>query len=366
MELAELWLRISRVRRLGARKASAITERLIACGEYHFDALLASGLNPQQCAEFLHADLRHISSALMWLSRPSHRMVVYSDPDYPPLLKQIAFAPLLLFIAGDCRTLHHPQIALVGSRKFTYYGEHWGQYFSSGLVRCGFTITSGLALGIDGICHQAAIDAQGKTIAVLGSGLENIYPRQHRQLAEKIQAQGGALVSEFLTTALPMPAHFPRRNRIISGLSLAVVVVEATLKSGSLITVRHALDQGRDVFALPGPLGSPMSEGVHWLIQQGASLATSPKDIVEQVSSSLRWFPLAQQNIAQQNSAPQESDAESPFSDLLANIDNEVTSVDIIAERAGQPVSDVVIKLLDLELAGRIIAVPGGYVRVNT
>ncbi len=363
MESAELWIRMSMVHRLNAQQTSAVIERLMICGDVHIDALLASGLNHQQSREFIHADPHHISSALTWLNHPCHHIVVYSDPDYPPLLRQIASAPVLLFIAGDYRILHSPQIALVGSRQFTHYGERWGHYFAAELVRCGLTITSGLAVGIDSLCHQAALDAEGKTIAVLGSGLENIYPRQHRELANKIQDIGGALVSEFLTTALPIAAHFPRRNRIISGLSLGVVVVQATLKSGSLITARYALDQGRDVFALPGPLGSQVSEGVHWLIQQGAYLAVSPRDIIEQISNTFQWIVLEGQK--QGNALQEKKEGILPCIDILTHVGDEVTSVDLIAKRAARPVSEVVTKLVELELAGCVAAVPGGYVRIN-
>ncbi len=310
------------------------------------------------------ADSHQISSALTWLNNLCHHIVAYSDPDYPPLLKETGSAPALLFVAGDCHVLHYPQIALVGSRQFTHYGERWGRYFSAELVRYGLTITSGLALGIDGICHQASLDAGGKTVAVLGSGLDNIYPRQHSELANNIQAAGGALVSEFLTTAPPIAAHFPRRNRIISGLSVAVVVVQATLKSGSLITARYALDQGRDVFALPGPLGSPACEGVHWLIQQGAYLVTSPVDIIEQLSNTLNWL-LLENRKQQDNVSEKKEEVVLPFADVLVHLDDNVLPVDLIARRAAQPVNEIVVKLVELELAGWVAAVPGGYVKIK-
>ncbi|AJJ04178.1 DNA protecting protein DprA [Yersinia pseudotuberculosis IP 32953] len=361
MLAAELWLRMTQVKGLGVVKRSALAKRLLASGDIHPGRLAAYGLDSQQCHQFAQLSPRYIADTLEWLSDPNHHLLTYGEPGYPPRLVHIAGAPLVLFVSGELDVLYRPQIAMVGSRHFSHYGEQWGRYFASELARTGLVITSGLAVGIDGICHQAALNIQGRTIAVLGSGLENIYPQRHSRLAKEIEYQGGALVSEFLTTALPIAAHFPRRNRIISGLSDAVLVVEATLKSGSLITARYAMDQGRDVFALPGPLGSASSEGTHWLIQQGAYLATSVKDVSEQVSGSLQWLSLPEEVII---SSPKEQ-VELPFADVLANVGDEVTPVDVVAERAGQPVQDIASKLLELELAGWIAAVPGGYVRIR-
>jgi DNA processing protein len=283
----------------------------------------------------------------------------------------------MLFVEGTADLLQSAQIAMVGSRNFTHYGEQYAQVFAGGLVSSGFTVTSGLAMGIDGISHRATLEAQGKTIAVLGSGLLNRYPLQHAKLADHILEQGGALVSEHLVTAPPLAAHFPRRNRVISGLSAGVLVIEATLRSGSLITARYALEQGREVFALPGPLGSATSEGTHWLIQQGAYLVTAPNDIAEQIGSGLTWFPNIQSSESFKRTPAKrltaseaiicasDSEVELPFADVLANVEYEVTSVDVVAERAGQPVPEVVGKLLELELAGWIAAVSGGYVRIK-
>ncbi|WP_145587959.1 DNA-protecting protein DprA [Yersinia rochesterensis] len=361
MLAAELWLRMSYIKGLGAIKSSALVRRLLASGDVHLGRLAAYGLDPQQCQQFTQVDPHYIDATLTWLDHPSHYLFTYGEPGYPPRLAHISTAPLMIFVSGELDALYRPQIAMVGSRHFSHYGEQWGRYFASELAQTGLVITSGLAVGIDGICHKAALNAKGKTIAVLGSGLEHIYPRRHSQLAREIEYQGGALVSEFLTTALPIAAHFPRRNRIISGLSSAVLVVEATMKSGSLITARYAMDQGRDVFALPGPLGSATSEGVHWLIQQGAYLAKSAHEVAEQVGGSLQWISLPDKVIISSS----EGQVELPFADVLANVGDEVTPVDVVAERAGQPVPDIVSKLLELELAGWIAAVPGGYVRLR-
>ncbi|CNK31701.1 DNA-protecting protein DprA [Yersinia aldovae] len=361
MLAAELWLRMSQVKGVGTVKSSLLARRLLASGDIHPGRLLAYGLNTLQCQQFTQVDPRYIEAALIWLTHPSHHLLSYGEPGYPPRLTHISAAPLILFVSGELDVLYRPQLAMVGSRHFSHYGEQWARHFASELALAGLVITSGLAMGIDGICHQAALTVQGQTIAVLGSGLENIYPRQHSHLACEIESQGGALVSEFLTTALPIAAHFPRRNRIISGLSTAVLVVEATLKSGSLITARYAMEQGRDVFALPGPLGSATSEGVHWLIQQGAYLARSAQEVSEQLSGQLQWISLPAEEIISSS----EAQVELPFADVLANVGDEVTPVDVVAERAGQPVPDIVSKLLELELAGWVAAVPGGYVRIR-
>ena len=226
------------------------------------------GLNERQQTQFNQVDPGYLAATLRWLEEPAHRMLNYGAAGYPERLAQIDDAPLFLLIEGDPQALLRPQLAMVGSRQFSHYGERWANYFAEELARCGFTITSGLAIGIDGICHRAALAAGGCTVAVLGSGLANVYPRRHRRLAEQIVEQGGAVISDHLVTDLPLADHFPRRNRIISGLSQGVLVIEASLRSGTLVTARYALEQGREVFALPGPLGNPMSEGTHWLINR--------------------------------------------------------------------------------------------------
>lgn len=361
MQPEEIILRMHAVAGIDAPHASQIINQLIDEGGNPYLLLRELGLNEKQCKQFKQNHEPYLNAALKWLELWGNRLVRYGETGFPNSLANIDDAPLCLLVKGDITAMQLPQIAMVGSRQFSHYGEHWGAYFASGLVQAGFAITSGLAIGIDGICHRAALEAEGVTVAVLGSGLENIYPRRHRYLAAKIIEQGGALLSEYLPTDLPMADHFPRRNRIISGLSAGVVIIEASLRSGSLITARCALEQGREVFALPGALGNPMSEGTHWLIQQGATLVTTPEDIAKQLGSGLHWLALGGRKMI----LAQESQVELPFADVLANVGDEVTPVDIVAERVGQSISEVVIKLLDLELAGWIAAVPGGYVRIR-
>ncbi|MCW1947772.1 DNA-protecting protein DprA, partial [Escherichia coli] len=250
----------------------------------------------------------------------------------------------------------------VGSRAHSWYGERWGRLFCETLATRGVTITSGLARGIDGVAHKAALQVNGVSIAVLGNGLNTIHPRRHARLAASLLEHGGALVSEFPLDVPPLAYNFPRRNRIISGLSKGVLVVEAALRSGSLVTARCALEQGREVFALPGPIGNPGSEGPHWLIKQGAILVTEPEEILENLQFGLHWLPDAPENSFY---SPDQQDVALPFPELLANVGDEVTPVDVVAERAGQPVPEVVTQLLELELAGWIAAVPGGYVRLR-
>lgn len=377
MTQQEVWLRLSAVRRLDAAVACRVADIMTneAAGK---SALLAeSGMTADQINAFCRVSHEQLRASLRWLEYEHHYLITINDLRYPTLLKHVTSAPVVLFVAGNLSALATPQLAMVGSRKYTQYGEQWAAYFSAGLVNSGFTITSGLALGIDGISHEAALNCGGTTIAVLGSGLTRIHPRRHEHLACRILEQGGALVSELEVCAAAIPANFPRRNRIISGMSAGVLVVEASLRSGSLITARYALEQDREVFALPGPINSATSEGTHWLIKQGAYLVTDPNDIAEQIGSGLTWLsthpcpdhkdfvPPEAKFASKDIICAEDDEVELPFTDVLANVEYEVTPVDVVAERAGQPVPEVVGKLLELELAGWIAAVPGGYVRIK-
>ncbi|MEH2922864.1 DNA-protecting protein DprA [Samsonia erythrinae] len=357
----EIWLRMTGVRKLGARRGCAMVRKLIGLNAFDHDILSICGLSNAQITQFCTYDPRILEETLSWLSLPNHHIVTCEDARYPFLLRNIRDFPLLLFVSGDPALLASSQIAIIGSRSSSAYGERWGRFFAQELAANELTVTSGLAVGIDGVAHRGALDARGRTIAVLGSGLTNVYPKRHWKLADRICGEGGALVSEFPLSTPPFPTNFPRRNRIISGLGLGVLVVEASLRSGSLVTARYALEQGREVFALPGPIGNPMTEGTHSLIQQGASLVTHPKDILEQLVGELQWLPVE----SGQTISVVEEDGELPFADVLANVGDEVTPVDVVAERAGQPVPEIVTKLLELELAGWIAAVPGGYVRLR-
>ncbi|HBS5763159.1 DNA-protecting protein DprA [Klebsiella pneumoniae] len=358
----EIWLRLMKVSSLYGDRMVEIAQRLCAAASVDREALHAVGMTAAQAKLFFRLDEHELDETRRWLEQPDHHLLRGDDPRYPLRLKAIADYPGALLVSGGLALLHSAQLAVIGSRSHSWYGARWGKLFSETLAHKGITITSGLALGIDGVAHRGALAAEGKTIAVLGNGLSQVYPRRHATLARQIIDNGGTLVSEFPLITPPLPAHFPRRNRIISGLSLGVLVIEAALRSGSLVTVRCALEQGRDVFALPGPIGNPGSEGPHWLIKQGAVPVTSPEDIVEYWHNELAWLTDTSDSI---NNCVDQPSVALPFPELLANVGDEVTPVDVVAERAGQSVPVTVAQLLELELAGWIAAVPGGYVRLR-
>ncbi|WP_407331766.1 DNA-processing protein DprA [Enterovibrio sp. 27052020O] len=358
----ESWLRLAAVPRLGGNAVSKIIckhppEKLIELEDIHLAAL---GFKPMQIHAFRHPDMSVIDKCMAWCSLPDRHIISLTDQRYPYLLKQISGAPPLLFVEGKPETLSLPQIAIVGSRDASAEGLALAHEFAHALAQHDVVVTSGLALGIDGRAHRGALDAGGNTIAVLGSGLEKVYPSRHRDLAKDITSNG-ALVSELWPWSPPKPAFFPRRNRIISGLSTGVLVVEAALKSGSLITARLALEQGRDVFALPGSIHNPHAKGSNGLIKQGAFLVESVDEILEQVGA-LAGCAINHQLDVTQDQVLQE---ELPFPELLANVGNEVRCVDVLAEICDQPVHEIMMKLLELELLGLVSAVPGGYVRAR-
>lgn len=319
---------------------------------------------PQQIDALNNPNHSLIEQCIEWQQQPDQHVIHYLAEDYPPMLKQIASAPLVLFVKGNAELLHSPQLAVVGSRSLSITGQENAFQFSRQLAELGITITSGLALGVDGFSHKGALDANGHTIAVLGTGLNQLYPRRHRQLAQQIVLQG-ALVSEFMLEQNAKPENFPRRNRIISGLSYGTLVVEAAIKSGSLITARYALEQDREVFAIPGPVSNPMSKGCHYLIKQGASLVEDIYDIIHQVPAFGEHLLAQKQSLEQQklNRLAHSNDDDPSKSSLIHHIGYDVTSVDCIVERSSLPVNDILAQLLDMELMGQIVAVPGGYLR---
>jgi DNA processing protein len=286
------------------------------------------------------------SEALAWLGRPAQHLLMWDQPEYPALLAQIDDAPPLLFVAGDPSILEKPQLAMVGSRRASRPGMDTAAAFSRSLASAGFVITSGLALGIDGAAHQAALDVGGHTIGVLGTGLENVYPQRHRRLAEAMIAQGSAVVSEFPLDAGPQASNFPRRNRIISGLSLGVLVVEASVASGSLITAKLAAEQGREVYAIPGSIHHPGAKGCHQLIRDGAMLVETIEHILEglrgwQALSRPAPMPVIHPLVALLHAAPHTSEA--------------------LAIASGRPLSQVLATLTELELEGQVICESGRW-----
>lgn len=305
---------------------------------------------PAACAEPRRsAEIRERAAAtLSWLEQPGHHLLMWDDPHYPALLAELADAPPLLFVDGDPGLLEAPQLAMVGSRRASRPGLDTAHAFARSLAGCGFVITSGLALGIDGAAHQGALDAGGKTVAVLGTGLKCLYPSRHKTLAANIAAQGGALVSELPLDCAPQASNFPRRNRIISGLSVGVLVVEASPSSGSLITARLAAEQGREVYAIPGSIHHPGARGCHQLIRDGATLVES----IEHILEALRGW---------QTAAPSSPALEAPPHPLLALLHAAPQSSEALAQAAGWPLPEVLAALTELELDGRVSCEAGRW-----
>lgn len=304
---------------------------------------------------FLRADLD-------WLTGKNHKLLVLGTPDYPSQLAQIHDPPPVLYVKGDYALLQHPQIAIVGSRSPTPMGKVNAYEFARNLSTAGFTITSGMAIGIDSESHRGALDGLGSTIAVVGCGLDIVYPKRLLHLAVEIAGKG-ALVSEFPIGTPPDRKNFPRRNRIISGLALGTLVVEASLKSGSLITARLASEQGRDVFAIPGSIRNPLSRGCHSLIKQGAKLVESAEDIGQDIAPQLS-VPMKVSPVAAGSTRVNASTGSGTAQVFLETMGFDPISVDHMVEISGLPAAEVSGLLLQLELEGFISQIPGGqYVR---
>ncbi len=288
-----------------------------------------------------------------WLAEPANHLLAVTDADYPALLREIADAPPLLYVRGDPALLSRPQLAVVGSRNPTHGGTDNARAFSEHLARAGFVITSGLALGIDAAAHHATLEAGGHTIAVAATGLDRVYPAAHRELAHAIAAHG-ALVSDFPLATPPRRENFPQRNRLISGLSLGVLVVEAAERSGSLITARLAAEQGREVFAIPGSIHSPLARGCHRLIRQGAKLVETAQDILEELG------PLAQVVVQPAESPTISPKLESEQAALLELLGYDPVDMDTLVARSGLTPGELSSMLLHMELHGLVEARPGG------
>lgn len=306
---------------------------------------------PVACSEARRSALtrEYASTALRWLEAPQHHLVMWDAPTYPALLAELSDAPPLLYVAGEPSLLELPQLAMVGSRRASKPGLDTAHSFAKSLAAGGFVITSGLALGIDGAAHQGALAASGKTVAVLGTGLQHMYPARHRSLAADIVAHGGALVSELPLHSPPHASNFPRRNRIISGLSVGVLVVEASPSSGSLITARLAAEQGREVYAIPGSIHHPGARGCHQLIRDGATLVES----IEHILEALRGW--------QQGSACMQAQPSQPAHPLLDLLFAAPHTSEALALSSGQPLAQVLAALTELELEGRVSCEAGRW-----
>ena len=305
----------------------------------------------------LAPDWQQIEQDLRWFSQQDRHIITLNDERYPELLKQISDPPSLLFVQGDANLLSQWQIALVGSRNPSSSGRKAAFEFSRYLTQRGLIITSGLAMGIDAAAHQGALAAQGKTIAIIGTGLDRVYPAKNRELARDI-VENGAIVSEFALGTSPRAENFPRRNRVISGLSLGSLVVEAALKSGSLITARMALEQGREVFAIPGSIHNPLVRGCHQLIRQGAKLVETADDILEELGALAGVQVNADFEIKKDENFSNEEDGD--YTLLFEHLGFDPVAIDVLIERSGLTADVVSSMLLLLELQGQVESFAGG------
>lgn len=355
------WLALLAIPDLGRRERFALVEHfgsataIFEAGRGHLQKLLPD--RPAAVAAIAAGpDEAALAPTLAWLAQPAHHLISWTDADYPPLLRQIPDPPLALYVTGDRALLSHPQLAIVGSRNPTPAGRENAQAFARHLAGAGLAITSGLALGIDGAAHRGALAAEGgATVAVVATGLDRVYPARHKELAHGIAARG-ALVSEFPLGTPPLAENFPIRNRLISGLALGVLVVEAAVGSGSLITARLATDQGREVFAIPGSIHSPLSRGCHALIRQGAKLVETANDVLEELGALARVVAEAR---------PLPADLPAAQRQLLEHLGHDPAGVDQLVERSGLTAEAVSSMLLQLELQGLVEAGAGGkYQRI--
>jgi DNA processing protein len=366
------WLHFSSIPGIGPITGGQILRQYSLQQLWQADSVQLSswGWKPEQIHFWQNFSPDQYRAVLTWLEVPHHHVLPLDHPLYPQLLHQTADAPLVLFVSGQAELLNQQQIAMVGSRHPTADGRRAAFTLAGQLAERGAIVTSGLAKGIDACCHQAALQQHGLTIAVQGCGLGHVYPATHHQLAHDIVAQGGAIVSEFFPHIRPRPEFFPRRNRIISGMSMGTVVIEAAAKSGSLITAYAALDQNREVFAVPGVFDNDKAAGCHQLIQRGAKLVCSVADIEEELGS-FSILPtkstVSDQKEESVRKIQEEQPTDLPFHRLLDNVmRDEVTSIDILAAKSGLPVQEVMAELINLELEGLIMSVPGGYVRTRS
>ena len=350
------FLALNRIPGIGPKTTQKLLTRwpyLAELFQLPVDTLTKLGLPEKVATAITQFNLHQVEADLTWeQSDKNHHLLTWEHPNYPVLLREIPDPPIALYAAGELPGLQAKTLGIVGTRSPSVTGREIAKQFAYELAQQDITIVSGLALGIDGEAHSGCLEAQGKTIAVLGTGVNRIYPYRHRSLAEKIQEKG-LIISEFPLDSAPIAGHFPRRNRIISGLSLAIMIVEAAIKSGSLITARLALEQNRDVMAIPGAIHNPKARGCHYLLQQGARLVTCVADVLEELGLD--------------NLSVHKTDSElSRFTegtDLVNFLGFEVSTMNQIIARSGLNFEAVACGLAMLELTGTIKAVPGGYMR---
>jgi DNA processing protein len=332
----------------------------------------AASLGEPARAWLAQPDEARLGADLAWLAEPGHRLLRCTEADFPPQLENIPQPPAVLFVVGDASLLLYPQVAIVGARAASAAGLAHARAFARSLAEAGFTITSGMADGIDGAAHGAALDAELPTLAVIGTGPDRVYPRKHHALARRLAARG-ALVSEFPPGMAARADHFPRRNRIIAGLSLGTLVIEAGLRSGSLITARLAAEQGREVFALPGSIHNPLARGCHRLIRDGARLVETAAEIVEtltpaacmlgtELAARLQQDPVGMVPSVVGEQAGQDGSSkalEPEYRRLLDELGYDPTTMDELVQRTGVSAAILSSMLLMLELEARVVSLPG-------
>ncbi|QDP73371.1 DNA-protecting protein DprA [Legionella israelensis] len=355
MRNLRFFLALNRIPKLGPRSVMKLLQRWPDLKEmFSLSAhqLEKEGLPFSLAEAIAHFDFRLVDADFNWSGQDDHHILTWEDKEYPQLLKEIHDPPVVLYAIGQLSCLQQSALAMVGSRNPSVTGSENAEYFARELAARDMTIVSGLALGIDAQAHRGCLAAEGKTIAVMRTGIDHIYPKRHHGLAQDIR-KNGLLLSEFPLKSPPTAGHFPRRNRIISGLSLATLVVEAAVKSGSLITARFALEQNRDVLAIPGSIHNPKARGCHYLLKQGARLVTSVEDIMDELNMEKQVFHQKTHPLKLANSNEK----------LVKCIGFEMTTIDQIIVRSGLEVEQVTCGLADLELEGIVKAVPGGYMR---
>jgi DNA processing protein len=374
------WLRLAAVPGLGAERqrsllaAFGLPRHIFGAGRSALAAVVGRELADAVLAP---APDEHIERALAWAAEPGSHLLTLADEAYPRALLDIADPPLLLYVKGDPALLQRPAIALVGARSATAQGEANAAAFAQSLAEAGLVIVSGLALGVDAAAHRGALaaGAGGGTVAVIGTGIDRIYPARNAALAREIAASG-AIVSEFPLGTPPLPHNFPRRNRIIAGLVEGVLVVEAALNSGSLITARLATESGREVFAIPGSIHSPLARGCHRLIRDGAKLVETAEDVIEELRGRLGWpapapEPRGRRRQGGKAGASRADAAAPPRQRTVPGLDDEAARVlqiishdpvdiDTLAGRCGLTVDALYAILLPLELDGHLARLPGG------
>ena len=315
---------------------------------------LAKVASPEHAAAIERGpDPAVLEATLAWLRAPDHSLVAWDDADYPRTLLAIGDPPPAFYFVGRRELLNRPALAIVGSRNATPQGLEQAESFGAALSAAGLTIVSGLATGIDAGAHRGGLSADGRSVAVVGTGLDRYYPTANRSLQQRLEREG-AIISEFPLGTPPLPENCPRRNRLISGLSRGVLVVEATLNSGSLITARFAVEQGREVFAIPGSIHSPFSKGAHRLIRDGAKLVETAQDVLEELQ-----LDSAASRTAPARSAPPAAPSE-PAERVLSALGHDPAGIDQLTRRSGLAADAIAAALVELEIAGRVAVLPGG------